>query len=241
MRVLFKLLGDGPGSLISKTTAEPFSRKLQSFITQNSTFYRMNKCKFISAGLFSFLGLSAFSHCISLEMIFHTSFHQSPTCFCELRQYSHTFSLLTFDFEDERFWGASRNLQEKLWIIARVSLEVCGKTVVPGVRVEKHLLLRRRAAFWSLLWHLGVDVVGSSQTHPRRALPLSQRSLYVPALNLLPFHLKPQMGHLRMVSRFFSSSAKTSRIRSANAAWAAACSNSSCPFLLVQISPTMNS
>lgn len=28
--------------------------------------------------------------------------------------------------------------------------------------------------------------------------------LYVPALNLLPLHLKPQMGHLKIVSRFSS-------------------------------------
>lgn len=68
--------------------------------------------------------------------------------------------------------------------------------------------------------------------------------LYVPTLNLLPLHLKPQMGHLKIVFRFSSSltwNRKTSLTHSAKAPWEAACSYSPCPFLLVQISTTMNS
>ncbi|GAA6065893.1 uncharacterized [Tachysurus ichikawai] len=53
--------------------------------------------------------------------------------------------------------------------------------------------------------------------------------LYVLALNLLPLHLKPQMGHLKMVSRFSSSLACNRK-----AAWEAACSYSPCPSLLVR-------
>lgn len=49
----------------------------------------MNKCKFYFAYICFPVSpsLSAFSHCIPMEIIFHTSFHQRPTCFYMLRQY----------------------------------------------------------------------------------------------------------------------------------------------------------
>lgn len=46
----------------------------------------------------------------------------------------------------------------------------------------------------------GIEV-DSSQNPPRHALPHSP-CLYVPALNLPPFYLKPQIGYLKMVPSF---------------------------------------
>lgn len=70
-----------------------------------------------------------------------------------------------------------------------------------GVGVEKHLLLRQRAAFWSLLWHRGGFFTESSVSC---APTFSAHSpcLYVPALNRPPFYLKPQIGRQKIAPSF---------------------------------------
>lgn len=158
-----------PDPSLSRLAWEPSRKKQSSF------YYQGNKCTLY---LFSFPGVCQLQLFYPHGNDLPHFFSRKPNLFLLVKATRTYFQPACVRRRRWAVWRASGNLQEKLWIITRESLQVYLKAIVPGVRVEKHLLLRQRAAFWSLLWCWGVDAVGSSRSHPRCALPHSQ---HIPA------------------------------------------------------------